>query len=524
MKIATTPPSAASPPSRSRLGLGPCVLVALGLALAGCGDPSGPETGSGARGAGTGTGTPATDRRPDLVLVVVDTLRADHLSTYGYARPTAPGLDGLAAGGAVFLDNTSQSSWTLPSVASLLSGRRLFVNAQRMPPGVPTLAERLAQAGYETAAFIGNPALSGSGGYDRGFEAFIGRETTGNVTWDAPDLAAALRGWLSAHPPGERPRFLYLHFMDPHFPYAPRGGADLAGEVVIPDDTLAAWVTRANAEGKESPYWQHFDEDRRHVLAEVDRYDREVATVDATLAELLPELRAARAAADGDARRETLFVFAADHGEMLWDHEHHPKKIAELPPDKRTLREVFFRDHSYHMFQQLVHTPLVASGPGIPAGQRSEVPVENVDIVPTLLRAAGLPDDPALDGRALQDVLAGRARPRAVISAFANEATLMRRPDVPWKLVFPTATGDDLGMPMQLYRLDTDPRERHNLAGEAQPGNPALDALRGLIRLREDAAAAFHLYDGADAGNADPEHQRVLQELGYIGGADDRGR
>jgi arylsulfatase A-like enzyme len=91
---------------------------------------------------------PPPDTRPDIVLVVIDTLRADHLSTYGYARPTAPGLDALGASGAVFLDATAQSSWTLPSMASLFTGRHVFVNAQRLPDGVPSLAERLTQGGY----------------------------------------------------------------------------------------------------------------------------------------------------------------------------------------------------------------------------------------------------------------------------------------------------------------------------------------------------------------------------------------
>ncbi len=79
------------------------------------------------------------------------------------------------------------------------------------------------------------------------------------------------------------------------------------------------------------------------------------------------------------------------------------------------------------MFQQLVHVPLIVAGPGIPAAQRNTTPVENVDIVPTLLRAAGVPDDPELEGRALQDVLAGKARPRTTIYAHSNEATLVRR-------------------------------------------------------------------------------------------------
>ncbi|MHC4846564.1 MAG: sulfatase-like hydrolase/transferase, partial [Planctomycetota bacterium] len=96
--------------------LAACALAAVWLLAPGCG--------------------PSEDTRPDLVLVVVDTLRADHLSAYGYERPTSPGLDALARDGVVFLDNTAQSSWTLPSVASYMTGRHVFVNAQRLPDGV----------------------------------------------------------------------------------------------------------------------------------------------------------------------------------------------------------------------------------------------------------------------------------------------------------------------------------------------------------------------------------------------------
>jgi arylsulfatase A-like enzyme len=135
-----------------------------------------------------------------------------------------------------------------------------------------------------------------------------------------------------------------------------------------------------------------------------------------------------------------------------------------------------------------------------------------VDIAPTLLRAANVPPDAALDGRPLQDVVAGRAAERPFLLTYCNEATGVRTPDG-WKLVFPTPTGDKYGMPMQLYRLANDPHERKNLAQE--PG--AADMLRRLIKVREDTAAAFHLYDHEAVAPDDAEHLRRLEELGYVG-------
>jgi len=470
------------------------LLLAL---LSACGDPP-----------------PPPDTRPDLLLVVIDTLRADHLSGFGYARPTSPAIDALGTQGAVFLDATSQSSWTLPSVASILSGRHLFVNAKRVPPAVPTLAERLSAAGYETAAFLGNPAITRGGGYDRGFEHFIGREVTQDHTWTAPMLQQVLADWLAAHPRDGRPRFLYLHFMDPHWPYEPPEDVTMQGSVRIRDDTLVDWTQAVKLAGPGTPLYDRMDRDRRFILDAIDRYDREVASTDRAVGQVLAMLRAAAAAAPGRPR-ELFAVVGADHGEMLWDHRHHAVKVAELPADQRTLREVFFRDHSYHMFQELVHVPLLAAGPGIPPGQRLDTPVENVDIVPTLLRAAGLPDDDELSGRALQDVLSGSARPRVAIFSHAQEATLVRRADTGFKMVFPTATGDSLQMPLQLYQLRTDPHERDNLYGRNEPA--LLDVLRGLIGLREQAAAKFHLYDKVDATQEDPEMRRALDEMGYTG-------
>jgi arylsulfatase A-like enzyme len=459
--------------------------------------------------------TVAADTRPDVLLVVVDTLRSDRLSTYGCERRTSPGLDTLAAGGVVFDDNTAQSSWTLPSMASLFTGRHVFVNAQRMPPGVPSLAERLSEAGYETAAFIGNPAVSPAGEYDRGFEHFIGREQTGNVTWDARALYGALNAWLIENPRDGRPRFLYLHFMDPHFPYAPADREELPGEdksvdvskrLKLRDDVLQAWLDEIMAAGPGTPVYEGFDKDRRHMIESRDRYDREIANVDAALQAIQMLLEP----------RERLVVVASDHGEGLWDHKHHTALVErDVPPEQRTLREIFFRDHSYHLFQELIRTPLIVSGPGFPRGRRVATPVENVDIVPTVLRAAGLPDDPDLTGRALQDVVANKARPRAAIFSVCNEGTAVRDVSDGWKLIWPSPTGDSFGMSMQLYNLAVDPHERRNLATS---GDSAVkEILRRLIRQREEAAEASPLYEDASYRSDDPEHDRVLRELGYTG-------
>ncbi|GJM20093.1 MAG: hypothetical protein DHS20C15_00080 [Planctomycetota bacterium] len=468
------------------------VTLALLLTLTACNDAPPHEPASDTAGA-----------RPDLLLVVVDTLRADHLSTYGYPRPTSPHIDALAERGVLFTDVTAQSSWTQPSMASMLSGRQLYVNAHRLPERVESLAERLSAAGYETAAFVANPNLSGEGGYDRGFDHFIGRDDTGGTTWNAPDLEGAVKAWLELNPPGEAPRFLYLHYLDPHWPYAPVEDTPLAGAPHVRADTEAAWTADRNTPEVEAS----FDTARQSMIADIDAYDREIAVTDRSLARLL----------DATARdRERLVVLASDHGEGLWDHHEHARNVK--PPGD--LRERFFRDHSYHMWQELIFTPLIVQGVGFEAGLRLDTPVQNVDIMPTLLRAAGLPLDAEGDGVALQDVVAQQALPEErLLVSHSNEGTMLRRPGDALKFVFPTATGFAFGMPIQAYALDVDPGERHNLhdAITQDRQHSLRDDLQWLYRAREQRSKAFALYpDGSHSATDD--QQRVLEELGYAGG------
>ena len=490
------------------------LLIGFGLLLAAACGPAPAE--------------PPVTRPPDLLLVVVDTLRADHLSAYGYHRPTSPRLDAHAARGALFTDVTAQSSWTLPSMTSLLTGRLMFENARRLPSAVPSLAERLRDTGYETAAFVGNPNLTRSSGFARGFDHYITRDDTGGTTWDAPDLEAAVESWLATHPPGDKPRFVYLHYLDPHWPYAPAEDVSLDGVATLRDDTIRAWMGWLDGLADGEHVRQQFNRDRLSILADVDAYDHEIAVVDGSIDRLLALLGS----------REHLFVLAADHGEGLWDHRHHPKVVLdELAREGRdaadlTLRDAFFRDHSYHMYQELIATPLIAVGPGLPGGARIDTPALNVDIAPTLLRAAGLPDDPGLDGLPLQDLASGAARHTFAYS-HAKEATVVRRLSDSLKLIFPTSTGDWYEMPTMVFDLVTDPHERRNLAaGRDQVGGAAvsLDDLKVLIRERERMAAAFDLFDGEDPEKVDDAVLKAMRELGYVGAGfatgedDDAGR
>src|SRR5262245_32830704 len=175
-------------------------------------------------------GCGAEPHERSVVLLVVDTLRADHLSLHGYARATSPALDRFAARAAVFERAFAPSSWTLPSIGSLLTGRlpgahgagiRISGPAHfaRLGDGVPTLAETLGARGYATAAFVANPYLVEAFGLQRGFAVYENAPVTNKRIRRAPRIFASAQKWLAAQ--GERPVFLLVHVFDPHMDYDP---------------------------------------------------------------------------------------------------------------------------------------------------------------------------------------------------------------------------------------------------------------------------------------------------------------
>jgi arylsulfatase A-like enzyme len=424
------------------------------------------------------------------VLVVVDTLRADHLGLYGAARDRTPELDRWGARGAVFERAFAPSSWTLPSVASLLTGLypqahgagRYAVPARPgraarrantgLGAGVPTLAELLAQRGYRTGGFVTNTFLRDAFGFARGFAHFDAASHRGAAARPAAAMVDAGLAWLDAQ--GEAPFLLFLHLMDPHLPYAPAPPArgrfaadDAAGRLRVP--IPHRWAVR----------------DARPPLDAAERafvaalYAEEVAYVDLQVGRLLDAL-----AARGLFER-ALVVFAADHGEELWDHGDF--------------------EHGHSLYGELLRVPLVFWAPGL-APRRHAAPVSLVDVLPTLLDALSLPVPEGLDGVSLWPTLARGADPPAREIVAHNTLRGHDRQALlawPWKLVV-----DAEGGASELYDLAADPGETRDLRA-AEPERAA----QLLARLRERLPA------GAPARarevELDPELRRELRALGY---------
>lgn len=411
-----------------------------------------------------------TERRPDVLLIVIDTLRADHLSAYGYERPTSPVLEQLAAEGSLCEDVTAQCSWTLPSMVSMLQGCYTTTYRDVYLEDLPTLSEVFQDAGYRTLGVVGNGLLSAERGFDRGFDHYdarkAGRRKDGrrsSPARTAGELLAAARApllqALSTEADGTRPPlFAYLHFMDPHGPYDAHAylERELSTDSV---DISGARALYAGAGLSTPARAQAIDANWDGIAEEVSRYDQEVRHTDEHIGLLLDVLR------ENGSLENTIVAVVADHGEGLWDHLAAPELREEGGMPRRTMQH----DHGKQLYSELIGTPLILWGPGVPRGVRHADPVENIDLFPTLLELAGLPPLASLHGRSLLPALTGSdVAPKNVFSRI-REVHSVREGGSPWKLMRPTELGLAKGREVRLYNVQEDPRElRNRAAGEPE--------------------------------------------------------
>jgi arylsulfatase A-like enzyme len=431
---------------------------------------------------------------PNVVLVVIDTLRADHVGSYGYAQAATPRLDALAARGTRFAAARATSSWTLPSVASILTGRSAVEHgAERvgvaLGQGQVTLAEALAGAGYETAAFSANVVLvTPEVGLAQGFDRFDVLERPAPADGAAPAGHVAERAatadvvtdtvlaWLKGRPDPSRPYFLYVHYFDPHASYAPpRAYAERFG--VAADDPLLGRGQNLVLRGKLPP---------ENVLATLRKlYDAEIAFTDHEVGRLLDGLGVEREGAPG-----SIVVVTADHGEEFGDHGG--------------------MEHGKTLFDEVLRVPLLIAGTGLPGGRVVETPVSLVSIVPTLTELAGIQAPAEGRGSSLVSVLRG-----GEVAAGPVFATLTP-PSAKHRAAAVEGTAKvilDSGFKALLFDVARDPGERTNIA----------DA--DLVRSRNlQLAIGAHNKAGYKArGAAPPEKQTLdadrrerLRQLGYV--------
>lgn len=322
------------------------------------------------------SGSGATPAPPDILLVVVDTLRADHVGIYGSERPTTPNIDALAREGSHYRRAFAQSSWTLPSMTSLLTGllphqHRVGRDPDdakrfgRLAPEVPTLAERLEQVGYARGAIVNNTFLAPEFGLSRGFDEYDYRGATKWKVRSAEETVDAALAWTDAQ---ERPWFLLVHFMEPHLFYDPPASVrglftgDGPAPVEVPFGTNESIARIAAGE-------MLLDAAARDYVEKL--YDEEIVYVDRAIGRLVAGLRA-RPRWD-----DTVVIVTADHGEEFFDHGGF--------------------EHGHTLYGELVRIPLVVRGPGLDRGAVTGV-VQHVDLARGILGLAGAPALGLADG------------------------------------------------------------------------------------------------------------------------------
>ena len=333
---------------------------------------------------------------PNVFLIVVDALRADRVGWYGDQRGLTPFLDSLAEGGTVFWNAYAQSSWTMPSVATIFTSRYASEHnvIHMVKPSVlgleeQTLAESFKQHGYLTVGFSGNIIVSAALGFAHGFDRFFlvrpGDPTTLLVKGRAEELDRACLTWVaqaSKQHPGT-PMFVYLHYMEPHTPYNPPPALlDRLVRARPHPEERPQWIARARDQVRNVFFGglELLDTDGLSGLQ--DLYDAEVTSLDLQLTDLFSRLR------EHGLLANAVVVITADHGEEFREHGH--------------------VGHGLSLYNEVTHVPLVFLTPNSHSRADIHDVVSLVDIAPTLLDYAGVAAPPTFEGRSLRGLVRGR--------------------------------------------------------------------------------------------------------------------
>ncbi len=461
---------------------------------------------------------------PDVVLITVDTLRRDHLSLYGYRRPTDPVLTRMAADAMVFDNAVAAHTNTGPSHASMMTGvfppsHGVLRNRYRLKPGVVTLAQRLREQGYQTQAVVSSIMLSDRlTGLGKGFDTYLEcgagiSDRQAGETWTVVDR-------LLSQVKSDRPMFLFVHFFDPHYPYRapmaftqgflPPGKTDFA----FPENAALARLRAGGArEGELEEY--------------VARYDGEIRYADHYLGKVLAWLR------NAGRYDRSLIIVTSDHGETL---------------DERD----FVFDHGARVYEEQIRVPLVIHLPGgACGGKRTSFPAHHVDLVPTVLDLLGLPIPDGVQGMSLLPELGGDGRDGEEGETGTAQCVLRRpadgpvgptgrsglerslpsfaRPDPrrvphlpvpvvdrglvvglrrwPWKLIsYPVARGRY----EELFRLSDDAKEEHDVKDEYPTVTRAMtEAITSWAEAVEETSVSGPVPISGD-------DTKLLRSLGYV--------
>jgi arylsulfatase len=428
--------------------------------------------------------------QPSVILITVDTLRADHLGSYGYPKDTSPNIDQFAQEALLFENCLSHAPETRTSIASILTGflphETGVLHDFPLPADVDTLPEMLERVGYKTLAVVSNYVLQGQYGWDQGFIVYDDTMT---------DSEAGMRRWperiaerttdraiqlLSQY---QKDRlFMWIHYQDPHGPYTPPDRfAKLFEEANRGPRLLTVNRTLSGLGG--IPVHQQLSANRDYYHY-VSRYDGEIRYLDAEFQRLIDAVKTLGLYED------SLILFTADHGEGMGEHN-------------------FYFSHIGYLYNALTHVPLIIRHGTNLIGRRTDF-VQHIDIVPAILTALGLEIDPRFRGRDLRQQhwmnkeIVAEAR-----SPFDKDGDKSSVVVDGLKLIHTIQSGRD-----QLFDLQADPHEEHDLAHDARYRERLEDLRARLNRIRTEDLLGVRR--ATQPRRLSEEEKRKLKSLGYV--------
>jgi arylsulfatase A-like enzyme len=426
---------------------------------------------------------------PNVILISIDSLREDHVGTYGYPKATTPNIDSMAAEGVVFENAVSTTSWTLPSHISMLTS--LFSEAHgvigagdSLADSATTLSEVFQSGGYATGAVVSGPFLNRRFGFNQGFDVYD------DETVSFAEINDSHQGVTSPLTHGRAvelledfagaPFFLFLHYWDVHYDYAPPAPYD---KMFDPD--YEGTVSSENFIRNDKIHPDMDPRDLEHVVA---LYDGEIAYTDSYLGKLFDELRRL------DQWDNTMIVVTSDHGDEFFEHGN--------------------KGHRNTLYGELINVPLIVKFPQSRwGGQRIDSLVGIVDIAPTMLEVAGLPPQAESSGRSLKALLEQGEAPTARLY-FADVDRRVKSVNTKQsKLIAHWRRDPGEELQVELYDLARDPGEQLDLSSESAE---QVVQLRRALQTWVRAARELAKHLGESGYEQDPEMVRTLRSLGYI--------
>jgi len=438
------------------------------------------------------------DGATNILLISIDSLRADHLGCYGYERDTSPVLDELAASGALFENTVSTTSWTLPAHISLLTSMDISVHGVShdglsLHPSIGTVTQRLKAEGYETACFCSSPYMSPAFGFDRGFDIYRNIDLEDEKISDtilpppkerdvvhaditSPRITGYAIDWIREH--SSRPFFLFLHLWDVHYDYIPPSPYNR-----LFDPDYEGEINGRNYLHNEKVSPGMDPRDLEHIIA---LYDGEIAYVDYHIGLIVNELKTLGVFED------TLIVVTADHGDEFFEHGG--------------------KGHRNTLFDEVTMVPLILHLPRkISLSRKIPNQVSIIDIAPTILDLSGITIPDQMQGSSLTSLMRGSEEPdnRAALLELGEVLKALRSNS--WKLLFNTRALQTI-----IFDLKADPGENDPIGLTDFSEWSRINRIF-YDRLKEDRnlGRAFRGGHGGNPVKLSPEQRERLRSLGY---------